>query len=116
MQVIAVADDLSGATETLAALGLWGSRVWLKTTNPKVLLNEIKDRQNLVIDSNCRQVGPEQARLMLREIYNVLTNLPMRSPDLSDDDAPLGGVAPVVLLAIVVSAFPMIFPCKEFMV
>lgn len=79
MQVIAVADDLSGATETLAALGLWGSRVWLKTTNPKVLLNEIKDRQNLVIDSNCRQVGPEQARLMLREISNVLTNLPMGS-------------------------------------
>jgi len=79
MQVIAVADDLSGATETLAALGLWGSRVWLSTTNPKALLNEIKDHQNLVIDSNCRQVGPERARLQLREISNVLTNLPKGS-------------------------------------
>jgi hypothetical protein len=40
----------------------------------------------------------------------------MRSPDLSEDDAPFGGVAPVVLLAIVVSILPMMFPCKEFMV
>jgi 4-hydroxythreonine-4-phosphate dehydrogenase len=79
MQVIAVADDLSGATETLAALGLWGSRVWLNTKNPKLLLNEIKDHQNLVIDSNCRQLSPEKTRLQLRDIANVLTNLPKGS-------------------------------------
>jgi hypothetical protein len=40
----------------------------------------------------------------------------MRSPDLSEEVAPLGAVAPVVLLAILVSILPMMFPCKEFMV
>lgn len=76
MQVVAVADDLSGATETLAALGLWGSKVWLNTENPKGLLNEIDSGKDLVIDANSRQLKPHDAKLKAKHAANLVSNLP----------------------------------------
>jgi 4-hydroxythreonine-4-phosphate dehydrogenase len=76
MQLVAVADDLSGATETLAALGLWGSKVWLNTDNPKALLNEIIAGQDLVIDSNSRPLSRVDAKRKAQQIAKVLSNLP----------------------------------------
>jgi 4-hydroxythreonine-4-phosphate dehydrogenase len=76
MQLVAVADDLSGSTETLAALGLWGSKVWLNPDNPKALLNEILAGQDLVIDSNSRPLSQIDAKQKARQIAKVLSNLP----------------------------------------
>ena len=76
MQLVAVADDLSGSTETLAALGLWGSKVWLNPDHPKGLLNEILAGQDLVIDSNSRPLSQVDAKRKARQIAKVLSNLP----------------------------------------
>lgn len=74
MQVVAVADDLSGATETLAALGLWGAKVWLNTDSPKDFLNELDSGNDMVIDTNSRLLSTAQARLSAKKIRNLLSN------------------------------------------
>lgn len=79
MQVVGVADDLSGATETLAALGLWGARVWLNTQNPNGLLNEIQLGKDLVIDTNSRQLLSGEAKLAAKHSANLISNLPTGS-------------------------------------
>lgn len=75
MQVVAIADDLSGATETLAALGIWGSKVWLNTESPKSLLNEMDSGNHLVIDTNSRSLSATDARLNAKKISNLVSNL-----------------------------------------
>ncbi len=74
MQIVAVADDLSGATETLAALSLWGAKVWLNTENPTVLLDELQAANSFVIDSNTRLMSEVDAGHKAKQIAGILAN------------------------------------------
>jgi 4-hydroxythreonine-4-phosphate dehydrogenase len=74
MQIVAVADDLSGATETLAALSLWGAKVWLNTENPTVLLDELETAKSFVIDANTRLMSEVDAGHKAKQIAGILAN------------------------------------------
>ncbi len=72
MQVIAVADDLSGAAEIVAALGVPEARIWLYSQPPKGLLNAIGSVDHFAIDSDVRRQSRSDARLRCSQITKII--------------------------------------------
>lgn len=74
MQIVAIADDLSGAAEATIALGIAGSKIWLYSNSDKDLLNQMQNPQDLVIDADIRRHSDQDARLRIKEVQQVISN------------------------------------------
>ena len=74
MQIIVIADDLSGAAETVSALAANQTKIWLYSKAPKTLLNEINSLPVVAIDGDLRQLSKIKAKLRCIEITQVLAN------------------------------------------
>ncbi len=71
-QILSIADDLSGAIEAAVELGAERSRIWLLSSHDASIPLPDLDDAVVVLDSNSRQLEPNQAELLYLHLLKSL--------------------------------------------